>query len=294
MGFSKAAPSSSSRMGRLTNRGGEAKAADGNKARSNFFHKRLDSSSRIIREQEILNKEYGCGFGSSDEDDDTPLQERVDAIIRNFHERFGETTRDYPGGDGKWKLLVAGEQKVVQKKQLVRQVQQTDLKADKSESAVDKEAWILVARGDTKELPLDHLEDLEGVRWYPLAQGGDMYHESRGSNFKKLSCWGGEREEDERPWDEENMPIQTGDFIHFGHQESVFKSIRREPHNNWMRIKAGKTEFSAYSVDNVPDDLEDMMVYVRHIMRKSIDDENAANKKREDAKIKSKGKPKRK
>jgi len=295
MGFSKTAPSSASRMGRLTNRGGEAQA-DGNTARSNFFHKRLDSSSRIIREREQLETEYGYGYGSSDEDEDLPLQERVDAIIKNFYERFGsgQSSRDYPGGSANWKLLVAGEQKLTKKKKLERELEEIELKTDKSPSAVDKEAWILVARGDMKELPGDHLEDLEGVRWYPLAQGGDMYHESRGSNFKKLSCWGGEKEEDERPWDEENMPIQTGDFVHFGHQESIFRTIRREPHKNWMRIKAGKTEFSAYSIGNVPSDLEDMMVYMKNIMEQSIEDENVVNKKKEEAKLKPKQKPKKK
>jgi len=304
MGFSKAAPSSSSRMGRLTNRGPEAKA-DGNRARSNFFHKRLDSSSRVIRagERHIVEKEYGMEFSSSDEDEDVPLQERVDGIIKNFYERYGsaQTTegRDYPGCGGKWKLLVAGEQKLSKKKSITRDLEQLELKEDKSQSDVDKEAWILVARGDEKEQPMDHLEDLEGINWYPLAQGGDLYHESRGANFKKLRCWGGEREEDEKPWDEENMPIQTGDFVHFGHQETIFRTIRREPNKNWMRIKAGKTEFSAYSIGNVPSDLVDMMVYMRHIMNKSIEEENRENLKIEEEKFQkpknfSKQKPKKK
>ena len=82
------------------------------------------------------------------------------------------------------------------------------------------------------------------------------------------------------------MPIMTGDFVHFGHQETVFPSIRREPHKNWMRIKAGRTEFSAYAIDNVPGDLEDMMVYMRSIMELSIEDENIAKKKKEAAKLK--------
>lgn len=294
MGFSKAAPASATRMGRLSNRGGNVEA-DGNAARSNFFHKRLDSSSKIIKEREDLMTEYGYGYGSSDEDDDTPIQERVDEIIKNFYERFGSTARDYPGGDGKWKLLVAGEQKLAKKKSLEREVEQMDVKSEKTQTEVDKEAWILVARGDMKELPGDHLEDLEGVRWYPLAQGGDLYHESRGTNFKKLSCWGGEKEDYDKPWDEENMPIQTGDFVHFGHQETIFRTIRREPHKNWMRIKAGRTEFSAYSMNNVGGDLDDMMVYMRNIMEQSIDDENIENKKKEEAKLKQpKQKPKKK
>jgi len=302
MGFSKAAPASASRMGRLSNRGKDEAEADGNKARSNFFHKRLDSSSRVIKEREIVDREYQMGFGSSDEDEDIPLQQRVDGIIKNFYERYGSeqtsTGRDYPGmgtrGAGNWKLLVAGEQKLTKKKRLVRDLEEIDLKADKSQSEVDKEAWILIARGDTKELPGDHLEDLEGLRWYPLAQGGDMYQGSRGSNFKKLNCWGVEKADDDRPWDEENMPIQTGDFVHFGHQESIFRTIRREPYKNWMRIKAGRTEFSAYSIGNVPNDLYDMMVYMRKIMDQSIEDENIANKKKEEAKLKPKQKPKRK
>jgi len=297
MGFSKTAPSSSSRMGRLTNRGKEADAdADGNKARSKFFHKRLDSSSRVIREKEQFYTEYVDEFGSSDEDENVPLQERIDGIIKNFHERYGSgqqtTGRDYPGGGGQWKLLVAGEQKLTKKKKLTRDLEEIDLKNDKSQTEVDKEAWILVARGDMKELPLDHLEDIEGLRWYPLAQGGDLYHESRGSNFKKLACWGVEKADDDKPWDEENMPIQTGDFVHFGHQESIFRTIRREPHQNWMRIKAGRSEFSAYSINNVPNDLYDMGVYMKNIMEQSIEDENIANKKREEAKLKQKPKQK--
>jgi len=283
MGFSKAPQASSSRMGRLSNRGAEP---DGNSARSRFFHKKLDSSSRIIRDREYIDAEYGDANGSSDEDEAVPLQQRVDGIIKNFYERFGQTTRDYPGGEGKWKLLVAGEQKLTKTKSLVRDVKQMELKGDKSAREVDREAWILVARGDEKESPRDHLEDIEGVHWYPLAQGGDLYHESRGNNFKKLSCWGGEKEDYDAPWDEENMPIMTGDFVHFGHQETVFPSIRREPHKNWMRIKAGRTEFSAYAIDNVPGDLEDMMVYMRSIMELSIEDENIAKKKKEAAKLK--------
>jgi len=303
MGFSKAAPASASRMGRLTNRGGDDAAADGNKARSAFFHKKLDRSERVIRERYIVDREYGgvWGDGSSDEDDDVPMEEKVNGIIKNFYERFGKDkhSRDYPGGGATWTLLVAGEQQIVPQKRhklVLREVEETEVKKT-TNNDVDKEAWILVARGDTKELPGDHLEDLEGTKWYPLAQGGDMYHESRGTNFKKLSCWGGEKEEDERPWDEANMPIQTGEFIHFGHQQGIFPSIRREPHKNWMRIKAGKTEYKAYSIDNVPNDLFDMKQYMHHIMEQSIEDENIANKKKEAAKFKAaaaKHKPRRK
>lgn len=270
MGFSKSGTSAQSRMGRLTSRDGN-KAAGDNQSRGNFFHQQLDKSSKIIRDTEDLENEYG-----SSDDEETPLQERVDSIIKSFYERFGSAnaSKVYPGDD-KWNLIVAGEQKVLQRQQQRREREliNKELKLDKTENDVDKEAWILVARGDTKELPDDHLVDLDGKKWYPLAQGGGMYHESRGTNFKKLSCWGGEKEEDERPWDLENMPIQTGEFVHFGHQPGLFRTIRRQPHQDWHKIKGGKTMFEAYAIDNVSNDVYDMKAYFKQIVEQSIEEE---------------------
>lgn len=237
---------------------------DEDDTRAQFFHKMLDHTSDVIKEYQYVDKEYD---GDSDEG--------VDDVIKDVCKKVKPlrlATND-------WKLIAAGQQSTHKKRspEPIREIKPVELKNEKGgDSEVDKEAWILVAKGDNNGHPMDELIDLDGRTWYPKAKGGDLYKDDHARivmkrKIKKLAVLDAELQLGGRPWDSDNLPIKTGEFIHVGHHAGLFRKINRDSVSGHKLIKAKRTRYTTFWISNASNEVKDQSEYFKHVMEKACE-----------------------